>query len=97
MIAFRFRPLERLVIRMEPENTRSESIAKKLGFTYEGTTRRTISYPNDEHPSQRRDAMVYSMLREEFERPPWRDQAEGSLSAWDAMERPVALIAQASA
>jgi ribosomal-protein-serine acetyltransferase len=96
VVAFRFRPLERMVIRMEPANTSSESIAKMLGFQYEGTTRRSIAYPNDADPSQRRDAKVYSMLRDEFERAPWRAESEAGLSTWDAMGQPVAVIPPAA-
>ena len=93
VVAFRFRPLERLVVRMDPLNTRSEKIVQKLDFHYEGTTRRSIAYPDDTDPSQRRDAKVYSMLRDEFEQAPWRVKAETGLSSWDAQDQPVPPIA----
>ena len=83
--------MERLVIRMEPSNTRSEVIPQKLGFQYEGTTRRSISYPNDTSPAERRDAKVYSLLRDEFEAADWRSQAEAQTTAFDSRGIPISL------
>jgi ribosomal-protein-serine acetyltransferase len=56
--AFETLDLNRIVIRCQPENTRSSAIAKRLGFTYEGTLRECAKHNGELH-----DLEVYSVLR----------------------------------
>lgn len=58
--AFETLDLNRLVLRCQPENTRSSAVARRLGFTYEGTLREWAKNNGELH-----DMEVYSMLRRE--------------------------------
>ncbi len=64
LITYAFETLElnRIVIRCQPENTRSSAIAKRLGFTHEGTLRECAKHNDELH-----DLEVYSMLGREWE------------------------------
>ena len=52
--------LNRIVICCRPDNTRSSAVAKRLGFTYEGTLRQVARHNDKLH-----DREVYSLLRGE--------------------------------
>jgi ribosomal-protein-serine acetyltransferase len=56
--------LNRLEIRCAVENTKSSAIAKRLGFTYEGTLREAGLQADGRYS----DLEVYSMLRREYRR-----------------------------
>jgi RimJ/RimL family protein N-acetyltransferase len=62
--------LDRVDIQVDPKNERSRRIPYKLGFTHEGTLRRRLERREGE---PRDDSMMFTMLREEYERAPWRD------------------------
>jgi len=64
---FELAGLDRIDIQVEPTNDRSLAIPRKLGFTEEGTLRRRFEASEGE---SRRDSVVFSMLREEFEGSP---------------------------
>ncbi|MEO1236454.1 MAG: GNAT family protein [Planctomycetota bacterium] len=53
--------LERMVIRVEPDNARSRAVPERLGFTCEGTSRRVAVWKG--RPV---DMRVYSMLADEW-------------------------------
>jgi len=59
---FRAYQYHRLELMMEPNNTGSERIAQKCGFTYEGTLRQAFFLAGSI-----RDAKLYSLLRPEWE------------------------------
>jgi RimJ/RimL family protein N-acetyltransferase len=54
--------IDRVDLQIEPTNERSANVARKLGFTYEGTLRRRL--PRRE--GLRGDSMVFTLLREEL-------------------------------
>ncbi|AWV89233.1 GNAT family N-acetyltransferase [Bradymonas sediminis] len=58
--AFDTLKLNRIVIKCQPENTRSSAVAKRLGFSYEGTLRESAKHNGKLH-----DMEVYSVLRRE--------------------------------
>jgi RimJ/RimL family protein N-acetyltransferase len=55
--------LDRVDLQIEPANERSVNIARKLGFTHEGTLRRRVPRREGE---PRADSMMFTMLREEL-------------------------------
>ena len=59
--------LDQIGICTSPVNARSQNIIKKCGFTYEGTLRRTYQI----YDGTLRDSMVFSMLKEEYEKREW--------------------------
>lgn len=61
-LAFNIYKLNKLTIKCVDTNTKSQDLAKKLGFTYEGTLRQHQRL-NEEF----RDLQVYSLLRSEWE------------------------------
>lgn len=56
--------LNRIVIHIDSRNKPSQALARKLGFTYEGTLRE-----NTYHRGRFPDDMVFSMLAREWRRP----------------------------
>ena len=54
--------LNRIMIRVEPENTRSRAIPRRLGYHYEGTMRKVGQSINGPV-----DLEIYSMLRHEWD------------------------------
>jgi RimJ/RimL family protein N-acetyltransferase len=56
--------LERIDIQIDPDNTRSLRIPRKLGFTEEGTLRRRLD-PKEEG-GERRDSVLFTMLAGEL-------------------------------
>lgn len=63
LISYAFDTLElnRIVLQCQPENTRSSAVAKRLGFTYEGTLRESAKHNGELH-----DMDIYSVLRREW-------------------------------
>ncbi len=56
--------LERVDIQVDPANEVSQKIPRKLGFTLEGRLRRRLPSTADGEP--RRDALLFTMVREEL-------------------------------
>ncbi|MFL5927097.1 MAG: GNAT family N-acetyltransferase [Gaiellaceae bacterium] len=84
-VGFEVCDLDRIDIQVEPRNEASLAIPRKLGFKEEGTLRRRLD-PGGEG-EQRRDSIVFSMLREELEGSPC---AAYAYSAYDVIGRQVA-------
>jgi RimJ/RimL family protein N-acetyltransferase len=61
-VGFEVIGLDRVDLQIEPTNDRSANVARKLGFTHEGTLRRRLPRREGE---PRADSMVFTMLREE--------------------------------
>ena len=60
----------RVNVQIDPQNVRSAPVPRKLGFRHEGTFRGRLEPHEDGGP--RRDAMLFSILREEFSESPCR-------------------------
>jgi ribosomal-protein-serine acetyltransferase len=58
----------RVEIRMDPRNTRSSAVPRRLGFVYEGCLRR--SSPDVE--GEAADTEVFALIREDYARLAWR-------------------------
>ena len=56
--------MQRVIIRMEPENHASRGVPERLGFTLEGTLRQAV-----DRAGQRRDHLQYAMLASEWRGP----------------------------
>jgi len=50
---------ERVEIRLDPTNSRSQAVPQRLNFVYEGTLRRNILSTDGTH----RDTEIYAMIR----------------------------------
>ena len=65
-VGFELCDVGRIELRVDPANEASLAIPRKLGFVEEGTLRGVL---HDSHgPPQRSDAVVFALLRGEFER-----------------------------
>ncbi|MEU3298751.1 GNAT family protein [Streptomyces sp. NPDC006678] len=53
--------LRRVELRTNPDNERSQRVARRLGFTQEGVLRQAAAFPDG-----RRDEVVYGLLAEEW-------------------------------
>ena len=84
-VGFEVCGLDRIDIQVEPRNERSLAIPRKLGFREEGTLRRRLDPDGEDEP--RRDAVVFSMLREELDGSPCLAYA---YSAYDVISRQIA-------
>jgi RimJ/RimL family protein N-acetyltransferase len=62
-VGFEVIGLDRVDLQIEPANERSANVARKLGFTHEGTLRRRLPRRDGE---SRADSMVFTLLREEL-------------------------------
>jgi RimJ/RimL family protein N-acetyltransferase len=71
---------DRIEIRVEPENHASLAIPRKLGFTEEGTLRRRLD--SGDPGGARRDAVVFSMFRDDL---PGTPVSTASFEAFDAI------------
>ena len=58
----------RIDLQIDPRNDASQGVARKLGFTHEGTLRRRLPAPGGAGP--RRDSMVFTLLAEELSASP---------------------------
>ena len=56
--------VERMDIKIDPENVRSIRVPEKLGYTLEATLRRRLPPKTDGGPQ--RDSLLYTMVREEL-------------------------------
>jgi RimJ/RimL family protein N-acetyltransferase len=84
-VGFEVCGLDRIDIQVEPRNERSLAIPRKLGFREEGTLRRRLD-PGEEG-APRRDAVLFSMLREELDGSP---ATAYPYSAYDVLGRQIA-------
>jgi RimJ/RimL family protein N-acetyltransferase len=64
-VAFVVCRAERVDVQIDPENERSQGVPRKLGFTLEGTLRRRLEPTSG--TGLRRDALLFTMLREELD------------------------------
>ena len=78
-VGFEWCGIDRIEIRVDPENGASLAIPRKLGFVEEGTLRGVLHGP-DGTPMQG-DAVVFALMRGELEGSP---AAEARLRAFDA-------------
>ncbi len=80
-VAFEIEGVTRLEIRCDPANVASAAIPRKLGFTLEATLRKRRHFPG-----QRRDTMIWSLLRQDYPNTP---AAGAAIRAFDVMGRPL--------
>jgi RimJ/RimL family protein N-acetyltransferase len=66
-MAFRTLAANRVEIRMDARNARSEQIPKRLGFIHEGTLRNNIP----DADGQPRNTHVYALIPDDYRRVPW--------------------------
>jgi RimJ/RimL family protein N-acetyltransferase len=76
-VGFELEGLERIEIRVEPENTRSRRIPERLGYAEEATLRGRIRNAQNEP----RDVIVYSLFSDAYPESP---SAQAELEAFDA-------------
>ena len=76
--------LDRVDIQVDTGNVASLGIPRKLGFVHEGTLRRRLDRGEGRPPG---DSTMWTMLREEYDRAPWRD--DYPYRAYDAAGDPV--------
>lgn len=76
--------LDRVDLQIDPKNERSANVARKLGFTHEGTLRRRLPRREGE---PRADSMVFTLLREELAASPCMAYA---YTAYDVLGRQIA-------
>ena len=74
--------LERVDVQVDPDNERSMSIPRKLGFVEDGRFRRRL--PPKEEGGERRDGVLFTMLRDELAGSPCMNHA---YQAYDALGR----------
>jgi RimJ/RimL family protein N-acetyltransferase len=84
-VGFRLRGVDRMEIRVDPANTRSARIPERLGYTMEARLRRRL--PPAVPGSARGDALIFTMLAEEFS---GSSAAGVAIRAFDAAGRPLA-------
>ncbi len=75
---------ERIEIKVDPSNERSLKVPRKLGYTEEARLRRRL--PGRRPGDEPRDAVVFSLLREEL---PASPAARVEIAAYDAAGSPV--------
>lgn len=80
-LTFNYFKLDRAEIRTDPNNVRSYSVAKRLGFTHEATMRRRML---DEKDGKFYDTMVWVLFTSEHADWPHKDVA---FKAYDAIDR----------
>jgi RimJ/RimL family protein N-acetyltransferase len=74
-VAFELCGVDRVEIRVDPANSASVRVPRKLGYSEEATLRRRLGYPEP------RDVVVYSLFAHELAGTP---SAEARFEAWDA-------------
>ena len=68
-LAFEQEKLDRVELRIEPDNTPSVAVAERLGFRREALLARRFPWPGEEP----RDLVVYTLFRYEFLNRSWKD------------------------
>ena len=63
-VGFEIEQLQRIQIRCEPNNLRSQNIPKKMGYTHEATLKNRIT--DMEHKP--RDVMIWTLFKEDYEK-----------------------------
>jgi RimJ/RimL family protein N-acetyltransferase len=86
-VAFELCDAVRVDVQVDPENEVSAAVPRKLGFTYEGTLRRRLEPQEGKGP--RRDAMLFTLLREELSSSPCRAH---DYAAYDARREPMPAV-----
>ncbi len=81
-VAFEVDGVNRIEIHCDPENVRSANVPRKLGYTHEATLRSRIT----RHDGSLRDAMIWTLLREEYPNSP---SASVQIEAFDAIGRKI--------
>lgn len=81
-VGFEIEHLARIEIRCDPANTRSHSIAKKLGYVHEATLRERVLRPD----GTRRDTMIWSLFASDY---PSSPAAALRLRAFDLLGEPL--------
>ncbi|WP_437658915.1 GNAT family N-acetyltransferase [Sorangium sp. So ce1182] len=81
-VAFRVDGVRRVEIHCDPLNVRSVEVARRLGFTCEGTLRQRLPGPD----GTRRDEMIWTLHEEEY---PSSPAASAEIEAYDALGRRV--------
>lgn len=82
-VGFELLGLERIVIRIDPANERSDRVPAKLGYAKEATLRRRLP---EKQGSGLRDANIWTLFREELAGSP---AASFPYAAYDALGRPL--------
>ena len=82
-IGFAFHDVDRIVIRVATGNQASAAVPRKLGFRHEATLRRVLSYGDE-----RRDAMIWTLLRDELADSPVLARA-AAVRAFDIIGQPL--------
>jgi RimJ/RimL family protein N-acetyltransferase len=78
-VAFELCRVERVDIQIDPENERSAGVPRKLGFVHEATLRRRLDPKEEGRP--RRDSLLFTMVREEYETSPCQDYEYAAFDA----------------
>ncbi|WP_426749631.1 GNAT family N-acetyltransferase [Myxococcus sp. Y35] len=77
-VAFELEGVRRVEIHCDPRNVRSVAVARKLGFTHEGTLRKRLMAPDGVY----RDIMLWTLLAEDYRASP---AAASNLEAFDVL------------
>lgn len=83
-VAFEIDGVERVEIHCDAENVRSAAVLRKLGYTHDATLRKRVRA----HDGTLRDAMIWSLLRQDY---PSSPAAAVQIEAFDAIGRPIPL------
>ena len=81
-VGFEIESLERIEIHCDPQNYASQAIPEKLGFEHEATLKNRITNAR----GQKRDAMIWSLFREQYEKAPF---THFQLKAFDVIDRQI--------
>ncbi len=77
-VAFEVEGIRRVEIHCDPRNVRSVAVARKLGFTHEGTLRKRLMAPD----GVLRDTLLWTLLAEDY---PSSPAAASALEAFDVL------------
>lgn len=81
-VAFEIDEVSRVEIHCDPANVRSANVPRKLGYTHEATLRSRLT----NRDGSLRDAMIWTLLREEYPQTP---SALAEIEAFDAIGRKI--------
>ncbi len=79
-VAFEIDGVQRVEIHCVPENVRSASVPRKLGFTHEATLRQRVPF----NAERRNDSMIWTLFAEDY---PASLAASAQIEAYDAAGR----------